>query len=395
MFTHRLLLTLSLCYTSAGFAAGATYIDVRDFLPKDFATGGSTSYMPQLQHALDAAGEARGTVIFPPATFLLDGAAGLRVSSNTTLSMRGTTFRLSPELTADGQAFLGENVTSVTFIGGCIRGERDTWSPGANIAGIRFVGACSAIRVYESRFENLSSNGIGLFATEDAPASDILVRDVVVDNCCNFYGDYLSATKGPAEGSVREDQGGVAFYHVDGWVVDGCTFRRSQSDGTHFYRSSNGRFVNNEVSQSQMGGYFLEGCRYVMAANNRIAANGSRGVTIERDSAYCTLSGNIVEHSGREGLWAPDVMAIVVSGNIFRENGRKDDTERDCEIRLDSGDAYETETRDIVITGNLFYTTAHQTAAILLTEDVRDVTLEANTFRGDVERETVVRVSKE
>ncbi|MFO7976382.1 MAG: right-handed parallel beta-helix repeat-containing protein [Candidatus Hydrogenedentota bacterium] len=295
------------------------------------------------------------------------------------------------DLAKDGQAFRGDDVQKVCFEGGSVIGARDSWDPGTNIAGIRLHGACRNIHITGMRFEDLSSNGIGIFGADDEhPIEDIWIRDVTTRNCCNFYGDYLAEEKGPAKGSVREDQGNITFYHVDKWLVEGCDLDGSQSDGTHFYHAHHGRFVNNRVHASQMGGYFLEGCNYVLASDNLITENGSRGVTIERDSTFCTLIGNVVEHSGREGLWAPDVMGIVIANNIFRENGRKDDTDRDCEIRIDNGDTYETQTRDLRVTGNLFYTSAHQTAAVMITETVRDCVVHGNSFRGPVEGEHVV-----
>lgn len=361
-------------------------IDVSDFLPDDFAAGGSQSCMAELQQALDVLKETGGTITFPPITYLLDNAAGLRVHSNTRLVMHGARFVFTEDLEEDGQAFRGDDAENVRFEGGTVIGKRDRWDPGTNIAGIRLYGACRNIHISEMRFEDLSSNGIGIFGTDDEhPAEDIWIRDVTTRNCCNFYGDYLAEVKGPAKGSVREDQGNVTLYHVDKWVVEGCDFDGSRSDGTHFYHAHHGRFVNNRVHASQMGGYFLEGCSYVLASDNLITENGSRGVTIERDSTFCTLIGNVVEHSGREGLWAPEVMGIVVANNIFRENGRKDDTDRDCEIRLDNSEAYKTQTSDIRITENLFYTSAHQTAAVMLTKTVRDCIVRGNSFRGPVE----------
>jgi hypothetical protein len=364
----------------------ANRIDVTNFLPQGFAADGSQSYTPQVQQALDAVGKTGGTVVFPPIIYRLDRADGLRVHSNTRLVMHGARFVFSEALEEDGQAFRGDDVQNVCFEGGRVIGKRQNWDPGTNIAGIRFYGTCRNIHILNMRFEDLSSNGIGIFGTDDEhPAEDIWIRDVSTRNCCNFYGDYLAEVTGPAKGSVREDQGNITLYHVDKWFVEGCDLDGSQSDGTHFYHAHHGRFVNNRVNASQMGGYFLEGCNYVLASDNLITENGSRGVTIERDSSFCTLIGNVVEHSGREGLWAPDVMGIVVANNIFRENGRKDDTDRDCEIRLDNSDAYETQTSDIRITENLFYTSAHQTAAIMITKTVRDCIVRGNSFRGPVE----------
>ncbi len=361
-------------------------VDVATFLPSGFVTDGSRSYMPELQRALDAVRESGGTVVFPPLTYRLDEPTGLRIYSNTTLIMHGARFVFTEDLREDGQAFRGDDVVNVRFDGGTAIGRRDSWDPGTNIAGIRLFGACRNIHISGTRFENLSSNGIGIFGADDEhPIENVWIRDVATRNCCNFYGDYLVEVKGPAKGSDREDQGNIALYHAGKWVVEGCDLDGSQSDGTHFYHAHRGRFMNNRVHASQMGGYFLEGCNCVLASGNLITENGSRGVTIERDSTFCTLIGNVVEHSGREGLWAPDVMGIVVANNIFRENGRKDDTDRDCEIRIDNGDTYATQTRDISVTGNLFYTSVHQTAAIMVTENVRNCILRGNSFRGPVE----------
>ncbi|MFO7976381.1 MAG: hypothetical protein R6V12_17300 [Candidatus Hydrogenedentota bacterium] len=67
-------------------------IDVSDFLPDDFIADGSQSCMVKVQQALDALRETGGAITFPPVTYLLDDAAGLRVHSNTRLVMHGARF---------------------------------------------------------------------------------------------------------------------------------------------------------------------------------------------------------------------------------------------------------------------------------------------------------------
>ncbi len=114
------------------------------------------------------------------------------------------------------------------------------------------------------------------------------------------------------ESYTLADQGGVAFYLVRNFVVGGCSLEDSRSDGTHFDRCREGRFVNNRVLGSKMGGYFVEWCDSILAANNLIRGNGSCGVTIEAGSRDCTLQGNVIEQNGREGLWAPDLIGLVV-----------------------------------------------------------------------------------
>ncbi|MGC9328458.1 MAG: right-handed parallel beta-helix repeat-containing protein, partial [Candidatus Hinthialibacter sp.] len=300
-----------------------------------------------------------------------------------TLIMQGARFLLSPTMKSDGQCFLIENRSNITFCGGEVIGQRNSWDAGTNIAGIRILGRVSNVRASDMTFKNLSSNAVGVFGENDEnPIRSIKLFNIDATNCCNYYGDYLQPDSGPARGSDRKDQGTAAFYHVDGWLVDGCRFEGSQSDGTHFYHCRNGIFVNNVVADSKMGGYFLEGCHSVLASENLILRSGSRGVTIERDSLYCTLENNRVAFSGREGLWAPDVQGIIASANIFQENGQKDDGEKDCEIRIDNTSDYAVDTRDMLITGNIFYTQEHQTAAIFISEGVKDIVIETNMFRG-------------
>lgn len=338
-----------------------------------------------IREAIDGAGSGRHSFVFAPGDYSFTDPAGVRIPGNSTVHLEGARILWSDAVEADGQTFVLEDVSNVQFIGGEIVGRRDAWDPGVNVAGIRATGECHRIRITDLVCRDLTSNAFGFFGTAEAPMSEIELVRVRGYNCCNFYGDYLSEQSGPAKNSVREDQGTVAMYHVNDWLVDGCWFEGSQSDGTHFYFSHRGRFVNSVVRGSQMGGYFLEGCKDVIAANNHIDHNGSRGCTIERNSRDCLLVNNIVSNSGREGLWAPDVAGILVQNNIFRTNGRKDDAEKDCEIRLDEGDKYEVETRDIRIEGNLFYTTPEQTAAIFLSDGVVDVVVGESTFHGDAQ----------
>ena len=104
----------------------------------------------------------------------------------------------------------------------------------------------SNIRFRDLHLRDLSSNGIGVFGNSKQHVRDVWVTDVVIENCCNRYGDYLSEQVGPEKGSVREDQGLIAFYHVQDFVVRGCRLEKSRSDGTHFYRCRQGQFVSQQ-----------------------------------------------------------------------------------------------------------------------------------------------------
>ncbi len=355
-----------------------------------YAKADAAKHQEWIQKRLDEAPDAARTFRFAPGEYVITHPRGLFVPDGSTLIMDGVRFLFAKDMKEDGQGFLIENGSNISFQGGMLIGSRDAWDAGTNIAGIRIKGKAENIRFMNMRFENLSSNAIGVFGESDEnPIRNITLIDVVGVNCCNFYGDYLQSNIGPAPGSDRKDQGTIAMYYVDGWLVDGCRFEQSQSDGTHFFHSHNGRFVNSVVTDSKMGGYFLEGCEQVLASENLICRNGSRGVTIERDSRFCTLTNNVIAFSGREGLWAPDVLGVIVNANIFRENGQKDDGEKDCEIRIDTTSEFKTDTKDIWVVNNIFYTKDHQTATIYVSDGVKDILIEKNMFRGPaVERYT-------
>ncbi len=371
-----------------GVAPAPGALCVTDFLPPGYVTDGSVSYQAALQNALTEAARSRRALVFPPMTYLLNDEAGMSVPSHLTLYMYGAVFRFDAKRTKDGQAFRGHDVTDVRFLGGTVVGQRDKWPDSANIAGIRITGQSSGIRIQDMAFRDLSSNGIGLFGQDAThPIRRVWVSRTLIRNCCNKYTDYLKPHPGPARGSDRRDQGGVAFYFVQNFVVSECSLEGSRSDGTHFYRCRDGQFVNNKVLGSQMGGYFLEACERILASGNLIRDNGSRGVTIERGSRLCTLEHNLIENSGREGLWAPDVVGCVVTDNLFVRNGRKDHDGLDSEIRINDlprggGDPANVRPENYRIANNTFVTTASQGAAIQINSGVLGVVIEHNTFRG-------------
>jgi len=366
---------------------GAGVLLATEFLPPGFVRDGSQSYQPLLQRAIDAAAKQHCLLVFPPMVYLIDDPDGLRLADNSHLVMEGAVFRTSQGLDRDGQVFFGKDVQNVTLLGGRIEGARDHWPDSVNIAGVRIVGRSSHIRIRDMMLLDLSSCGVGLFAEgPEAMIEDVWIENLLIRRCCNKYIDYLEPNPGPVPGSRREDQGLVAFYFVRNFVVSGCSLEDSRSDGTHFYRCVDGRFVNNRVIGAKMGGYFLETCRSVLASGNVIRGNGSRGVTIERGSCDCILQGNLIEESGREGLWAPESIRVIVTGNIFRCNGRKDHAELDGEIMINKSRDDPSKTpraENYRISDNVFITTSGQDAVIRVLPPVCDIIIENNTLRGD------------
>jgi len=388
--TNRLLASVSIAALLLGSAIRAPALSLTNFLPTGYVKDGSVSYQKELQQAIDAAAESGETLTFPAMTYAVD-ENGLQLHSGLTLRMEGAVFRVSNDCKADGAVFAGKDVTDITLIGGTIIGQNAVWGDGINIRGVYLTGKSARIRIRDMAMRDLSSNGIGVFGEADAPIRDVWIRDVIMENCCNRYPDYLSKEKGE-KGSAREDQGLIACYFVEDFFVGGCRLERSRSDGTHFYRCARGQFIGNKVYAAKMGGYFIETSDDVVATGNLLIENGSRGATIERGSKRSVFTGNTISLSGREGLWAPDCVGLVISDNIFDRNGRKPNgpTKRytwnsNITVNEAYGDMSGSPTADYLITGNVIYTTTNQIAAIRVDaiESVSGIVIRNNLLRGE------------
>lgn len=368
-------------------------VDVADFLPKNYVRDGTVSYQDRIQTAIDEAARTSAPLVFPAITYAVT-EKGWQLRSGVTLRMHGAVFRLGAECREDGAMFHGRDVTGVTLIGGEVVGRNDVWQDGVNIRGVLITGRSDRIRIHQMHMRDLSSNGIGIFGDADNPIRDVWVQDVIVENCCKRYADYLSGEKGEP-GSQREDQGDIACYYVEDFVVRGCRFEGSRSDATHFYRCRRGHITDNRIYKAKMGGYFVETCENVIGRGNVILDNGSRGATIERGSTNCVFADNVVSHSGREGLWAPDCLGLVVTGNVFTRNGRKPNgPERryiwnaNITINEAEGDPTHSPTNNYLVSDNLIETTPSQIAAVRVdaTDQTHDIVIQDNLFVGDNRR---------
>lgn len=371
-------------------AAPPDVVRVADHLPADAVADGSIAYRAEVQAAIDEAAARGAALEFPPVILRAD-EAGWRLSSGLTVRMHGTTFVLGTNCAADGAVFHATDVRALTLEGGCIVGRNDAWPDGVNIRGVHITGASSGIRIRDMHLRDLSSNGIGIFGESNRPVRDVWIGDVVVENCCKRYPDYLSGEKSE-KGSVREDQGDVALYFVEDFVVRGCRFERSRSDGTHFYRCRNGQITDNRICRAKMGGYFLETCENVVGRGNIMIGNGSRGTTIERGSVDCVFADNVVRASGREGLWAPDCVGLVVTGNLFDRNGLKPNGPEprfvwnaNITINEDVKDPSDSPARDYLVAGNQIRTGTNQIAAIRVdaTTNAHAIVIRDNQLLGE------------
>jgi hypothetical protein len=357
-----------LCLSLWGLAEQAE-VSLAAWLPADFARDGSVSYHAAIQTAIDEAAARRCRLRFLPMVYRLDGE-GWKLRSHSDLDMRGAEFCWSETCNRDASLFEGDGVSQVSLYGGTVVGRNDRWKDGVNIRGIFLHGPSRQLRIEAMHFRDLSSNGIGIFGSESNYVRDVWVEDVVVENCCKRYPEYLSQERGEP-GSVREDQGDVACYFVEDFRVRGSRFERSRSDGTHFYRCRRGTIAENGIYRAKMGGFFLEQCEEVIGQGNLVVENGSRGATIERGCRNCVFAGNIVRGSGREGLWAPDCIGLVITGNLFELNGRKPngpppDYVWNANITINEARKEPTQspTRDYLVSGNWIRTSSSQIAAI-------------------------------
>jgi parallel beta helix pectate lyase-like protein len=397
----RTMLLLMLLIGQSSVGAEDARLSVAEFLPAGYVRDGSVAYYDEIQQALDAADESGAMLVFPAMTYAAS-EQGWQLHSAMTLRMSGAIFQLSAQCDRDGAVFQATDVVDLTLVGGAIVGRNDRWGDGVNVRGVSITGESARIQISEMKFRDLSSNGIGVFGTADKTIHDVWIRDVIVENCCKRYPDYLSDEK-PEPDSVREDQGDVAFYYVEDFTVRGCRFERSRSDGTHFYRCQRGQIIGNRIYRAKMGGFFLETCNEVIGQGNVMIENGSRGTTIERGSTDCVFSGNTVLSSGREGLWAPDCVGLLVSGNIFKYNGRKPNgPERrhrwnaNITINESSHDPSKTTARDYMISANMITTGDSQIAALRVdtTDATRNIVIQANMLLGQ-NREILVEGPKQ
>ena len=381
------ILFVTMLWLSA--TAGDT-LSLTEFLPDDYVSDGTVSYQREIQQAIDTAAQERLPLLVPPLRYLVN-ETGIKLHSGTTLSMYGAVFVLDESCQKDGAVFVVDGASDVTLTGGEIVGRNDVWPDGVNIRGVYVTGASARVRVCDMWIHDLSSNGVGVFGDEDTPVRDVTVSDTVIENCCNRYPEYLSDETWE-EGSERQDQGLVALYHVDDFTVRGCRLEKSRSDGTHFYRCRRGQIIGNRIYGAKMGGYFLETSEEVIGTANIMRDNGSRGTTIERGSKNCVFTGNTVSHSGREGLWAPDCLGLVVTGNVFELNGRKPNGSEpqhiwNANITINSArhDPTDSPTADYLIADNLIRSSDSQIAAIRVAAgvDTRGIVIRGNILRGE------------
>ena len=194
-------------------AAAAGVLSLADFLPAGYVTDGSVCYQREIEQAVDTAAAQHRQLLVPPMTYRVD-ETGIQLHWASRMQMYGAVLVLDADRRSDGAVFVGHNVRDVTLAGGEIVGRNDRWPEGVNIRGVRITGTSARIRIQDIWMRDLSSNGIGVFGDESESVRDVTVQDVIVENCCNRYPEYLSQEKWE-QGSTREDQGLIGNHFAE------------------------------------------------------------------------------------------------------------------------------------------------------------------------------------
>lgn len=186
--------------------------------------------------------------------------------------------------------------------------------------------------------------------------------------------------------------------------ISGCAFD-AYGDSMHILECENAVFANNRILGARMGAFYIGfQCKNVTVTGNTVyGTNGSRVVSVERESEDIVIVGNTFIGGGR-GAWFNQPKNIVVSNNIFKNNTRK------CEPNFETGricyatgefeqypELYFTTWQDngkpygpITICGNIIETGDCSSGAIAFNPGGKDIMVEGNVVRG---KNTAVHVA--
>jgi hypothetical protein len=205
--------------------------------------------------------------------------------------------------------------------------------------------------------------------------------------------------------------GGIFLYRGFGTVIERCTVRGFSGDGISF-QQSNDVIVNECLSEDNAGlglhpgsgsqratirkcvarnndsdGLFL--CwrvRHGLFEDNLLEGNKRNGISIGHKDTDNLLRNNQVRDNAEDGVYFRDESAALaghrnrLENNLIENNGRNQDV---AGIRIRG------KTRDVILMNNSIRDTRppgsrRQTSAILLEENVGQVSLENNTLEGKI-----------
>ncbi len=207
-------------------------------------------------------------------------------------------------------------------------------------------------------------------------------------------------------GNTSQQKGAIDVTLCKNIRIINCCFG-AVGDSMHILECENAVFANNQILRARMGAFYIGfRCKNVTVTGNTVyGTNGSRVISVERESEDIVISGNTFTGGGR-GSWFNQPKNIVVSNNIFIRNTNK------CKKNLEIGrisyatgdferypELYFTTWQDnastygpVVISGNIIETDESADAAIAFNPGGKDILIEGNVFRGAVNE---IHVAKE
>ncbi len=178
--------------------------------------------------------------------------------------------------------------------------------------------------------------------------------------------------------------------------ISECCFC-AYGDSMHILECENAVFANNRILGARMGAFYIGfQCKNITVTGNTVyGTNGSRIVSVERESEDIIISGNTFFGGGR-GAWFNHPKNIVISNNIFKRNTCK------CDRNFDAGricyatgefeeypELYFTTWQDngeiygpVVISSNIIETGDNASAAMAFNPGGKDILITGNIIRG-------------
>lgn len=197
-------------------------------------------------------------------------------------------------------------------------------------------------------------------------------------------------------GNTSSQKGAIDTTLCRNVSITGCRFS-AVGDSMHILECENAVFANNQILGARMGAFYIGfQCKNVTVTGNTVyGTNGSRIISVERESEDIVITGNTFTGGGR-GSWFNQPKNIVISNNIFIHNTNKctndlktgricyatGEFERYSELYFttwqDSGNAY----GPVVISDNIIDSLPSADAAIALNPGGQDISIHNNIFRG-------------
>lgn len=267
---------------------------------------GSTDDTAAIQRAVTQAASAKGTVLVPDGTYMIDALKSISVPGNVTLKLSANaTLKAIPNSSQD-YAVLQISGANVNIIGGTIEGERSQhtgsggeWGMGLNILGASHlvVEGVTAKELWGDGFyvSNSSTDvtfcGVSGLHNRRQGLSVISVNGMVVKD--STFNDTDGTA--PQAGIDIEPNSGDSVQNVQ---ILNSTANGNTGAGMFIYGSASGARVTNvtydgnTLMNNKESGFDFYSASNITLTNNRISGNAGYAIRIEDGVSNVTGSGN-------------------------------------------------------------------------------------------------------